>query len=70
MKKSFMAEWFAEESKRDRRRELGLDPDKPTSYVAVFGVCKRCGRYGRIRAKGLCDRCYRQDYFERTGRKL
>jgi len=70
MASSILPEWFREESKRDRKRELGLDPDKPTSYKPTFGVCVVCGEWKRMRAKGMCDKCYREDYFKRTGKKL
>lgn len=29
-------------------------------------ACSDCGRFGRLRARGMCSRCYQRDYFRRN----
>ena len=29
-------------------------------------ACSDCGWFGRLRAKGMCSRCYHRDYFRRN----
>jgi hypothetical protein len=32
-------------------------------------ACRRCGWFGRLRAKGMCRKCYHRDYYERHPEK-
>ena len=31
--------------------------------------CSRCGAFGRLRARGMCQKCYHRDYYERHPEK-
>lgn len=32
-------------------------------------TCSRCGWFGRLRARGMCKRCYHRDYYQRHPEK-